>query len=79
MAIDDQLLERAKAHARDRGLTLGQWVEEAIRLTLAEPAVPQATGANLPVFTAGRGLRPGVDASSTWALLEAADEDPDVP
>lgn len=29
----------------------------------------------VPVFRSGNGLRPGVDATSTRALLEALDED----
>ncbi|WP_334141181.1 type II toxin-antitoxin system VapB family antitoxin [Rhabdothermincola sp.] len=73
LAIDDRLLAAAKRLARERGLTLGALVEEALRRELAaEP--PLAHRPAIPVFTAGEGLRPGVDATSTRGLLEALDD-----
>ncbi len=73
LAIDDHLLETAKLRARSRGLTLGQLVEQGLRLLLARDGIP-AAGPDVPVFRGGGGLRPGVDASSTRALLEALDD-----
>lgn len=72
LAIDDSLLGMAKRRARARGLTLGQYVEEALRQSLARgPAGPRP---EVPVFDRGTGLRPGVDAGSTRSLLEAMDD-----
>ena len=57
----------------ERGLTLGQLVEEALRADLA--AAPVAERLDIPVFTGGDGVRPGIDTTSNRALLEALDED----
>lgn len=73
LAIDDHLLAAAKREARRRGLTLGRLVEEALRRELSAPR-RAGTVPPVPVFRGGTGLRPGVDASSTRALLEALDE-----
>lgn len=73
LAIDDSLLGLAKRRARARGLTLGQYVEEALRQALARGPV---TGPRpeVPVFSGGTGLRPGVDATSNRSLLESMDD-----
>lgn len=73
IAIDDHLLDAAKAAARQRGLTLGALVEDALRKELARRADP-APGPPVPVFRGGTGPRPGVDMSSTRALLEVVDD-----
>lgn len=73
IAVDDHLLETAKEEARRRGMTLGQFVEEALRSLLAERARTEHTP-EVPVFRGGTGVRPGVDVTSTRALLEALDE-----
>lgn len=73
-AIDDHLLDEAKRQARRLGLTLGQFIEEAIRRELAHRKMP-SSGPPIPVFRGGQGIRPGIDASSNRALLEALDED----
>lgn len=72
--IDDHLLRSAKRRARRRGLTLGQLVEEALRKEMARRELDE-TGPAIPVFRGGGGVRPGIDVSSTRALLEALDED----
>lgn len=73
VAIDDRLLAAAKRRARQRGLTLGQLVEEALRAELA--GIPaEAERPSIPVFIGGTGLRPGIDATSNRALYEALDE-----
>jgi hypothetical protein len=73
VAIDDRLLASAKRRARERGLTLGQVVEEALRRELGrEGTVGERPP--IPVFTGGTGPRPGVDVSSNRAVLEALDE-----
>lgn len=73
VAIDDNLLSEAKRRARERGLTLGQLVEDALRLEAARaeerrPVLP------IPVFEGGQGLRPGIDPTSNRSMLEALDE-----
>lgn len=71
LAIDDNLLARAKAKARSLGYTLGQLVEDALRRELAEP---DGRGAPpVPIFRGGGGPRPGVDLRSNRALTELLD------
>ncbi|MDQ4038858.1 MAG: antitoxin [Actinomycetota bacterium] len=72
IAIADELLASAKAEARRRGLTLGEYVEQALRSQLA--ARSEGTPPAIPVRRGGSGLRPGVDASSYRTLLEAVEE-----
>jgi hypothetical protein len=71
LAVDDHLLRAAKRRARQLGITLGQLVEAALRRELARSSPSERPA--IPVFTNGTGLRPGVDATSTRALLEALD------
>jgi hypothetical protein len=73
VAIDDELLARAKRRAATRHLTLGQYVEEALRRDLLADAAPSHE-INLPVFEGGR-VRPGIDLSSNRDLYDALDED----
>ena len=63
LAIDDRLLAAAKRRARARGLTLGQLVEEALRVELAR-ASARAGRTAIPVFRGGNGVRPGIDLAS---------------
>lgn len=72
VAIDDHLLANAKRRARERGSTLGQLVEDALRRELAMP--PPAEPVALPVFRGGNGPRPGIELTSNRALREALDE-----
>lgn len=72
ISIDDYLLEGAKRRARERGQTLGELVEDALRLELEEGKPVEAV--EVPVFTGGSGVRPGVDLGSNRALREALDE-----
>lgn len=71
------MLAAAKRRARERDLTLGQFIEEALRRELARDTA-SAAPVPVPLFRGGGGLRPGVDASSTRALLEALDRDASV-
>lgn len=75
LAVDDHLLVAAKRRARERGQTLGQLVEDALRRELSTPTAPAPAPAAVPVFRGGGGLRPGVDATSNRALREALDAD----
>ncbi|MDQ2723361.1 MAG: antitoxin [Actinomycetota bacterium] len=75
LAIDDHVLQAAKAVARQRGNTLGQLVESALRRELAEPnrTAPPA----VPVFRGGTGARADVNLRSNRALMELLDAAPE--
>jgi len=74
VSVDDELLAAAKRRARERGVSLGTVIEEALRRALAtggESAPPPP----VPVFRGGAGPRPGVDLTSNRALRELLDEE----
>ncbi len=71
--IHDELLESAKLRARERGVTLGALVEDALRRELsARNDVVELTP--LPVFKGGSGPHPGLDLNSNRAIAEFLDE-----
>ena len=72
ISIHDELLKTAKLRARERGQTLGAFVEDALRRELSVDADP-APLIPLPVFKGGNGLMPGVDITSNRALHEFLD------
>ena len=72
VSVDDHLLDGAKRRARERGQTLGQFIEDALRRELVAPARGGPTA--IPVFRGEGGLSPGVDATSNRALHEALDQ-----
>jgi hypothetical protein len=72
LAVDDNLLIAARRRARDRGQTLGQVVEDALRRELAAPVAAEPVG--VPVFRGGGGPLPGIDLTSNRALREALDQ-----
>lgn len=76
VAIDDQLLTGAKRRARERGQTLGEVVEDALRRELSTRA--GGAPAEIPVFRGGGGVRPGIDVTSNRALREALDTELDL-
>jgi hypothetical protein len=59
--------------ARQGGNTLGEWVEEAIRLRLVSRAL-QGQQIDLPT-AGGEGIRPGINPFSNSSLLGAAGDD----
>lgn len=73
LALDDYLLESARRRARERGQTLGQVVEDALRRELSEPEQPEPV--EVPVFSGGTGPLPGIEFSSNRALREVLDSD----
>jgi hypothetical protein len=77
LAVDDYLLVAAKQRARERGQTLGQLVEDALRRELS--AATGGAGRPVPVLRGRDGLRPGIDPTSNRALREALDLDQDLP
>jgi putative antitoxin of VapBC-like toxin-antitoxin system len=73
LSISDELLAAAKRRARERGQTLGEVVNAALRRELSEVETPTAAP-TVPVFRSGTGPRPGIDLRSNRALSEALDE-----
>jgi hypothetical protein len=71
--ISDELLVAAKRLARERGQTLGEILDAALRRELTIPA-QRGERPVVPVFDGGTGPRPGVDLTSNRALHEALDE-----
>lgn len=72
VSIDDHLLARAKQRAREEGITLGVLLERTLQTTLSAQE-PSPTPIDIPVFTDGAGLAPGVEPT-TRGLLAALDE-----
>jgi hypothetical protein len=72
VAVDDNLLAAARRRARERGQTLGQVMEDALRRELVEPTAVEPV--EVPVFHGSGGPLPGVDLTSNRALREALDE-----
>ncbi len=73
ISIHDELLKSAKLRARERGVTLGTLVEDALRRELSLRDEP-AAAVELPVFRGGTGPRPGLDLTSNRAIYEFLDE-----
>lgn len=72
--LDEQLLAESKTRARNAGQSLGEYLEEALRLALTT-APANSDYPVIPVFTRGTGLRAGVDPSSNAALFDVADDE----
>ena len=73
VSISDELLTAAKRLAQQRGQTLGEVIDTALRRELNVPA-QRTERPSVPVFRAGTGPRPGLDLTSNRALHEALDE-----
>ena len=73
VSISDELLEAARRRARERGQTLGEVVDAALRRELSRPD-RSGDRPSVPVFRGGTGPRPGVDLSSNRALHEALED-----
>lgn len=73
ISIHDELLESAKLRARERGVTLGALVEDALQreLSVSDDQPPRL---ELPIFRGGSGPRPGLDLNSNRAIYEFLDE-----
>jgi len=73
VSISEELLATAKARARERGQTLGEVVDAALRRELnADSATAQRPP--VPTFRGGSGPRPGVDLASNRAMYEVLDD-----
>lgn len=76
--MDDALLREAKARAARAGRSLNDFIEEAVRLAvLSSPSANAAPP--IPLFTGGRGVRPGVNLDSSADLLDRMDEPASTP
>jgi hypothetical protein len=73
ISISDELLVAAKRRARERGQTLGQFVDTALQRELNEADAPGEAPV-VPVFRGGTGPRPGIDLTSNRGLLEILDD-----
>jgi Ribbon-helix-helix protein, copG family len=73
ISVDDNVLAAAKRRAHERGVSLDAVIEDALRAALARGQ--EADRPAIPVFRGGTGVRTGIDASSSRALLEALDAD----
>ncbi|QIM16191.1 antitoxin [Leucobacter insecticola] len=72
LRIEAPLLEAAKRNAARRQETLGEYVEEALRVYIAAQGSP-AEVVDLPVFHGG-GVKSGIDATSNRDLYDVLDE-----
>ena len=72
--IDDDLYRRAKASAARGGQTVGELIEEAVRLALRPRRESDMLVPDLPVH-GGSGTLPGVDIGDGRALRDLMDED----
>jgi hypothetical protein len=71
ISIEDHLLDEAKRVSLERRCSLGELVEEALRLVLATRPKQKSAQKIRPFKTfRGTGLQPGADLSSNAALLE---------
>ena len=71
LSIHDTLLHKAKEVAAQRNVSVGELVEEGLRVTLAARS-KTGRGAVRPLKTfRGEGVHPGVDLTNSASLLEA--------
>lgn len=77
VSISDELLVAAKRLAAERGQTLGEVIDDALRRKFAVP-LPHGPRPQVPVFNGGSGAMPGIDLTSNAALHEALDEGVDL-
>lgn len=74
VTIDDHLLSEAKQLAARGHRSLGDVVDDALRVFLSQVADPERGRVSLPTFGHGW-LRPGVDLEDKEALAGLLDED----
>jgi hypothetical protein len=73
--LDDALLEKARAEAARRRVTLTSLIEQGLRLVLRRPMPKGARQhVSLPVSRQGGGVRRGVDLNDSAALLDTLDK-----
>ena len=71
VSIEDHLLDQAKQAALEQKCSLGEVIENSLRLALAAQEKRKQAGFSKPLKTfRGTGVQPGVDLSSSAALLD---------
>ena len=75
MRLQEALLERARAEAARRRVTLTSLIEQGLELVLRRPLKGAARNPiSLPECGAGGGILPGVDLDDSRSLLDRLDE-----
>ncbi len=72
--LDEQLLAEAKRYALESGRTLTEFIEDALRQSLAQRRRTEERGRIRLTTFAGNGLQPGVDIDDSAGLREPMDE-----
>lgn len=72
VTIEDSLLERARQASLQRNCSIGEVIEDSLRITLVAQSKSAFKEKRRPLRTfRGSGVQPGVDLTSSSALLEA--------
>ena len=72
ISIEDSLLQKAKKISHERRCSLRAVIEDALRAAFAKDGKRTRSGAPRPLKTfKGTGVQPGIDLSSSAAVLEA--------
>jgi Arc/MetJ family transcription regulator len=72
ISIEDSLLQKARKIAHERRSSLREVIEDALRAALARAQKTTRSSAQRPLKTfKGTGIQPGIDLSSSSALLDA--------
>ena len=72
--INDTLLKKAKKCSIERNCSLGEIVDEALRLSLVTQKKSDTAAIARPLKTfAGSGIQPGIDLNNNASVLEAMD------
>ncbi|HET7476145.1 MAG TPA: hypothetical protein VFJ97_09010 [Dermatophilaceae bacterium] len=72
--IDTELLRRAKQIAVESGRSLGEVIDDALRVLTSERVQGSRPAVDLPVF-GGSGLQPGIDLENKEALAALLGDD----
>ena len=72
--VDDQLLVQAKAQAATLGVTLAQFIEDALRESLMRCEHVERRARVRLITMPGTGTRPGIDLDNSHALLELMEQ-----
>jgi Arc/MetJ family transcription regulator len=72
ISIEDSLLQKAKKIAHERRSSLREVIEDALRAAFARGQKTNRSHSHRPLKTfKGTGIHPGIDLSSSSALLDA--------
>lgn len=70
LVIDDSVMQRLRAEAARRGVTMSALVEAGLRRLLDEPAAPTAAVPPLPSWDGGGARVDVADRDALYALLD---------